>query len=75
MIINSQKTIELVNTCDAKYDQEILVDAILWYTEKPTARLKKVFMYGKYPAVAIYKTARIAELEASLQANGKEQGE
>lgn len=55
MIVRIQKPIELINTCTAIYDAPLLESALLWYSIKPIARLKKVFMYGRYPAVAIYK--------------------
>lgn len=55
MIVKMQKPIELVNTCDALYDVTLLEAAIVWYSPRPVARLKKIFMYGNYPAVAIHK--------------------
>ena len=54
MRVNKQKQITLINNCGAIYDEEILKEAILNYTEKPVVRLKKIFMYGRYPAVSIY---------------------
>lgn len=55
MIVKEQKQIKLINTCGAIYDDDFLISAILNYAEKPVVRLKKVFMYGRYPAVSIYK--------------------
>lgn len=54
MIVNYQKEIEIVNACDAKYDNNDLCKAIAWYSDKPVCRLKTVFLSGKYPAVSIY---------------------
>jgi hypothetical protein len=35
-------------------DEGELIKAILWYSSKPIARVKTVYVYGKYPAVSIY---------------------
>lgn len=58
MIVNEQKPLELVNTCGALYSEEDVTAAILFMAEKigkPVQRLKKVFMYGSYPGVAIHQ--------------------
>lgn len=55
MIVTSQKPITLVNTCGAIYDEQLLIEAMLWFTTEPMVATKKVFMYGKYPAVAIHR--------------------
>lgn len=55
MIVNSQKPIEFVNTCGAILRTLELECAVLWWSRKPVARLKKVFLHGNYPAVAIHK--------------------
>ena len=55
MIIKEQKEITLVNSCGAITREEELKAAILWYTKKPVASVKQVFLYGKYPAVSIYR--------------------
>src|SRR5699024_765656 len=31
-----------------------LEKAIIWYSDKPVARLRKIYMHGNYPAVSIY---------------------
>ena len=57
MIVNEQKQIELVNLCNALYEQDEVVAAILYMADlygRPVQRLKRVFMYGNYPAVSIY---------------------
>lgn len=60
MIVNYQKPIEINNTCEALFDEETLKEAIIWYSHyffgKPTQRLKKVFIYGNYPAVSVYSS-------------------
>lgn len=55
MIVCEQKPIVLVNTCGAIYNEELLKKAMLWFASEPMQQTKKVFMYGKYPAVAIRK--------------------
>ncbi|GIP55934.1 HNH endonuclease [Paenibacillus vini] len=55
MTIKNQKTIEFVNTCGCLVDEEKLKEAVLWYAKKPVMAKKKIFMHGKYPAVAIGK--------------------
>lgn len=54
MKITTQKRIEFNSPVEVLYDPSELRKAILWYTNKPTARLKHVFLYGKYYAVSIY---------------------
>ena len=54
MIVKTQKTIKIINSCRCLVDEEELKRAILWYTKKPVVQIKKIFIYGKYPAVAIY---------------------
>lgn len=53
MTINYQRPISIENTCSAIYDEQILKEAIFWFTRRPIAQKKKVFMHGKYPAVSI----------------------
>lgn len=55
MIVNNQKKIEFINDCNCIVDYEELEKAMLWYQEKPTTRLKHIYMHGKYPAVTIIK--------------------
>lgn len=55
MIVNYQKPIEFVNDCGCLVDYKELEKAILWYTEKPVVRLKKIYLHGRYPAVSIHK--------------------
>lgn len=54
MIVKTQKPIKFINTCDCIVHYEELEQAILWYQDKPTARLKKIYLYGRYPAVSIH---------------------
>lgn len=61
MIVKTQKEIKLVNTCGAILRTTDLEGAILWYTKliyggKPVSSNKKVFMWGRYPAVAIHQS-------------------
>lgn len=55
MKILKQQTIEWENTCGALYNPKVLSAAVLWFAQEPVARLKKVFLYGRYPAVSIRK--------------------
>ena len=55
MIVKEQKPIKFQNTCGCLVDEKELEKAILWYSDKPVSGTKKIFMYGKYPGVAIYK--------------------
>ena len=54
MIVNQQKKINFINDCDCIVDYEELENAILWYQDKPTSRLKHIYLHGNYPAVSIY---------------------
>ena len=54
MKITHQKEIEVVNNCEAIFDEEELKAAMLWYADKPIARKKNVYMHGMYPCVSIY---------------------
>jgi len=54
MTIKIQRPIQIVNNCDCVVDEGELIKAILWYSSKPIARVKTVYVYGKYPAVSIY---------------------
>ena len=55
MKILKQKPIVLLNDCNAVYDNDLLIEAMLWFASDPMEKTKKVFMYGRYPAVAIGK--------------------
>lgn len=54
MIVNYQKPIEFINDCGCLVDLKELEKAIVWYSYKPVARLRKIYMHGNYPAVSIY---------------------
>lgn len=54
MIVKKQKKIEFINDCHCIVDYEELENAILWYEDKPTSRLKHIYLHGNYPAVTIY---------------------
>lgn len=54
MIVNYQKPIEFINDCGCMVDYKELEKAIIWYSNKPVTRLKKIYMHGRYPAVSIY---------------------
>ena len=51
-----QRPITLVNKCGAIYDEGVLVEAMLWYSDKPIQSIKNVTMHGKYACVSIGKT-------------------
>lgn len=55
MVVKIQKKVEFVNNCNCIVDFSELEAAMLWFTSKPVSRLKRIFMHGRYPAVAIYK--------------------
>lgn len=54
MIVRFQKKIEFVNNCNCLVEYETLEKAIKWYSDKPVARLKHIFLHGRYPAISIY---------------------
>ena len=54
MIVSKQKDIEFINSCGAIVDYDLLAQAIYWYQSKPTARLKRIYLHGKYPAVSVH---------------------
>ena len=54
MKILRQKKIKFNTTCDAIYDKDTLAKAIIWYSDKPVCETKKVYMFGRYPAITIY---------------------
>lgn len=55
LIVKEQKKLEFINDCHCIVDYAELEKAINWYSDKPTARLKHIYMHGNYPAVSIYK--------------------
>ena len=55
MTPTTQKTICFVNKTDCIVDLNLLERACVWFSDKPLVSKKSIFMYGKYPAVAIYK--------------------
>ena len=55
VIVRVQKPIEFINKCNCIVDYSDLEKAILWYTNKPVARLKTIYLHGRYPAVSIHK--------------------
>lgn len=54
MIIKEQKKIEFINDCNCIVDYDELRKAIIWYQNKPTARIKHIYIHQKYPAVSIH---------------------
>lgn len=55
MKILAQKTIEFNSPVEVLFDKVDLRKAILWYSDKPVARLKHVYLHGRYYAVSIYE--------------------
>src|SRR5574341_301951 len=55
MIVNFQKPIEFINDSNCIVDLSELEKAIIWYSNKHVSRLKKIFLFGLYPGVAIHK--------------------
>lgn len=73
MIVKNQKKIEFINDCNCIVDYNELEKAILWYQEKPTSRLKHIYLFGKYPAVSILnKKIHIHRLLMMYWNNNKE---
>lgn len=54
MIVKEKKDIIFRNDCKATFDENVLRNAICWYSSKPVCKIKHIFLYGKYPAVSIY---------------------
>jgi hypothetical protein len=55
MIVNKQKPIIFINDCGCIVDYNMLEEAILWYSNKPTTSIKHIYLHGNYPAVSIFK--------------------
>lgn len=55
MIIKRQKPIHFNSVVSVLFDENELRKAILWYSNKPVAPLKHVYLYGRYYAVSIYE--------------------
>jgi hypothetical protein len=55
MIVKEQKKIQFINDCGCLVDEPELAKAIQWYSDKPVARLKHIYIHGAYPAISIYK--------------------
>lgn len=55
MTIKIQKKIKFKNSCNCIVDYEELEKAIAWYSDNPVQSIKKIYLYGKYPAVTIGK--------------------
>lgn len=54
MIVKEQKRIEFINDCNCIVDYEQLRNAIIWYQDKPTTRIKHIYIHQRYPAVSIH---------------------
>lgn len=54
MIVKDKYKMSFKNEAKAMFSPVDLKWAILWYAGKPVAPTKKIFMYGRYPAVSIY---------------------
>ena len=48
------REIEFINDCDCIVDYDELEKAIIWYRERPTRKLKHIYIHAKYPAVSIF---------------------
>lgn len=55
MTPTTQKPIYFVNKTGCIVDLDLLERACVWFSDKPLVSKKSIFMYGKYPSVAIYK--------------------
>jgi len=54
MTVKKQRPIKLINKCNCKYDEDILIKAMLWFADRPQCSIKYVFISGVYPAVSIH---------------------
>lgn len=55
MTVNIQRPIIIEKTCHVWIDRPTLAAAIAWYAKKPVCRVKRIYMYGRYPAVSIHE--------------------
>lgn len=55
MIIKKQKPISFNSSVEVLFDKEDLKKAIIWYSQKPVAQLKHVYLHKKYYTVSIYE--------------------
>lgn len=55
MIVNNQKKIEFINDCNCMVNYNELEKAIIWYQDRPTTRLRHIYLFGNYPAITIHK--------------------
>lgn len=53
MTINIQKSITWINDTNAKVDLELLNKAALWYSNKPMASQKHIYMHGQYAGITV----------------------
>jgi len=51
----TQKKIRFINDCGCLVNEALLERAMLWYAYDNLKSPRKIFMHGKYPAVAIYR--------------------
>lgn len=54
MIVNEQRKVKLVNCCNAIYAENELINAALWYSDKPICSTKKIVLRRDYPSICIY---------------------
>lgn len=54
MIVNFQKPIDFINDCKWIGDYKELEKAIKWFSSKPVAGCKHIYIHGRYPAISIY---------------------
>lgn len=40
-MLKTQRNVSLINTCNATYDEDELISAMLWYSDKPIMSVKK----------------------------------
>jgi len=54
MTVYVQRRMVFDNQCDCQVDESVLEQAMLWIAERPQCSKKRIFMFGKYPAVSIH---------------------
>ena len=54
MIVNEQREVKLINCCNAIYAENELINAALWYSDKPICSTKKIVLRRNYPSICIY---------------------
>ena len=52
-MLKIQRDISLTNACEALFDENDLINAMLWFSDKPIQRSKRISLHGIYPSVSL----------------------